>query len=99
MDNLLSAQVFFNSGNPYLFKVRDDVMLKDLKDQLNKINQGVIPEDARRVEDIWYAHPGYLQTKKIMLTDDDCVRNMFFQILPGTHVPEDWDESSVAEIT
>jgi len=57
MDNLLSAQVFFNSGNPYLFKVRDDVMLKDLKDQLNEINQGLNPGDTRRVEDVQYERP------------------------------------------
>jgi len=30
-----------------------------------------------RVEDLQYARPGYLQTEKIMLTDDDCVRSMF----------------------
>ena len=50
----------FQQWKPSFFKVRVDVTLKDLKDKLNKINQGVIPEDARRVEDIWYAHPGYL---------------------------------------
>jgi len=32
MDNSFSAQVHFNSGNPYLFKVWVDVTLKDLKD-------------------------------------------------------------------
>jgi len=52
-------------------------MLKDLKDQLNKINQRINPEDTRRDEDLQYARPGYLQTEKIMLTDDDCVRSMF----------------------
>jgi hypothetical protein len=39
-------------------------MLKDLKEQQNKINQCINPEDTRRVEDL-------------MLTDDDCVRSMF----------------------
>jgi hypothetical protein len=29
------------------------------------------------VEDLQYARPDYLQTEKIMLTDDDCVRSMF----------------------
>jgi hypothetical protein len=29
------------------------------------------------VEDLQYAYPSYLQTEKIMLTDDDCVRSMF----------------------
>jgi hypothetical protein len=77
MDNLFKAQVRFNGGNPHLFKVRVDVTLKDLKDQLNEINQGLNPKDTRRVEDLQYACPGYLQTEKIMLTDDDCVRSMF----------------------
>ena len=62
-----------------MFKVRVDIKLKDLKDQLNEINQGLNPEDTRRVEDIWYARPNYLQTEKIMLTDDECVRSMFFR--------------------
>ena len=29
------------------------------------------------MEDLQYARPGYLQTEKIKLTDDDCVRSMF----------------------
>jgi hypothetical protein len=61
-----------------LFKVRVDVTLKNLKDQLNEINQGLNPIDIRRVEDLQYAHPGYLQSEKIMQTEDDCERNMFF---------------------
>jgi len=48
-----------------------------MKDQLHKINQGLNPGDIRRVEDLQYARPGYLQTGKIMLTDDYCVRSMF----------------------
>jgi len=79
MNNFFSAQVRFNGGNSHLFKVRIDVTLKDLKDQLNEINQGLNPEDTRRMEDLQYARPGYLQTKKIMLTDDDCARSMFFR--------------------
>jgi len=80
MDNLVKTQVRFNSGNPHLFKVGVDVTLKDLKDQLNKIDQGLNPEDTRREEDLQYACPSYLQTKKIMLKDDDCVRTMFPRI-------------------
>jgi len=60
MDNLCSAQVDFNSGNPHLFNVRVDVTLKNLKEQLNEINQGLNPRDIRRVEDLQYACPGYL---------------------------------------
>jgi len=77
MDNLFSAQVRFNGGNPNLFKVRVDVTLKDLKDQLNEINQGMYPGNTRRVEDLQYACSGYLHTEKIMLTDDDYVKSMF----------------------
>ena len=77
MNNLFKAQVRFNCGNPHLFKVQVDLTLKDLNDQLNEINQGLNPGDTRRVEDIWYARPDYLQTKKIILVDVDCVRNMF----------------------
>ena len=60
-----------------LIKVRVEDTLKDLKDQLNEINQRFNPGDTRRVEDLQYAHPGYLKSEKIMLTDDDCVRSMF----------------------
>ncbi|AES99435.1 40S ribosomal S10-like protein, putative [Medicago truncatula] len=56
MDNLFGAQIRFNAGNPYLFKVRDDVTLKDLNDQLNEINPG----DTRRVDNVQYAHPGLI---------------------------------------
>jgi len=75
--HLFKAPVRFNGGNRHLFKVRVDIKLKDLKDQLNEINQGLNPEDTRRVEDIWYARPNYLQTEKIMLTDNECVRSLF----------------------
>jgi len=68
--HLFKAQVRFNGGNRHLFKVQVDITLKDLKDQLNEFNQGLNPRDTRRVEDLQYACPGYLQTEKIMLTDD-----------------------------
>ena len=43
MNNLFNAQVCFNGGNPNLFKVRNDVTLKEPKDQLNvrKTQEGV----------------------------------------------------------
>ena len=78
MDNLFKNQVCFNDGNPYLFKVRDDATLKDMKDQLNEVTQGLNPGDTRRVKDVQYRRPGLLQFDKIMLTDDDCMRSMFF---------------------
>ena len=43
MDNLLSAQVSFNGGNPRLCKVRVAAMLNDLKDQMNETNQCLNP--------------------------------------------------------
>ena len=58
--HLFKAQVRFNSGNHYLFKVRVDITLKDLKDQLNEINQELNPGDTSRVEDHQYARPSYL---------------------------------------
>ncbi|KEH30291.1 hypothetical protein MtrunA17_Chr4g0033301 [Medicago truncatula] len=67
----------FNGGNHHLFKVRVDITLKDMNDQLNEINQGLNLGDTRRVEDLQYACPGYLKGQKIMLTDDDYVRSMF----------------------
>jgi len=75
--HLLKAKVRFNGENHHSFKVRVDIMLKDLKDQLNEINQGLNLRDTRRVEDIWYARHGYLHIEKIMLTNDECVRSMF----------------------
>jgi len=75
--HLFKAQVRFNGGNHHLFKARIDITLKDLNDQLNEINQGLNPGDTRRVEDLQYACPSYLQTEKIVLTNDDCVRSMF----------------------
>jgi len=75
--HLFKAQVRFNGGTHHWFKVRVDITLKDLKDQLNEINQELNPGDTRRVEDLQYARPRYLQGQKIMLTDDECVRTMF----------------------
>ncbi|AES73795.1 40S ribosomal S10-like protein, putative [Medicago truncatula] len=74
---LFKTQVRFNGGNRHLFKVRVYITLKDLKDQLNEINQELNPRDTRRVDDHQYARPRYLQDQKIMLTDNDCVRTMF----------------------
>jgi len=59
--HLFKAQVRFNSENRHLFKVQVDITLKDLNDQLYEINQGLNPGDTKRVEDLQYARPGYLQ--------------------------------------
>jgi len=58
--HLFTAQVRFNDGTRHSFKVRVDITLKDLKDQLNDINQELNPEDTRTVEDLQYARPGNL---------------------------------------
>jgi hypothetical protein len=65
-----------------LFKVRDDVTLKELKDQPNEINQQLNPEDTRRVEYVWYELPsfnseGRLTSSQLELTNDINVRSMF----------------------
>jgi len=60
-----------------LFKVQDNVTLKDLKDQTYEINQGLNLVDTRRVEDVQYERHVILQSNKTMLSNDDCVRNMF----------------------
>jgi len=87
MDNLFNAQVRFNGENFHLFKVRVDVTLKDRKDQLNKINQGLNPGDTRRVEDVQYVCRGLLQSNKIMLTDDDMFpRRGMFSIYHQHHI-------------
>ena len=52
MDNLFKAQVRFNDGKCHFFKVQVDTTLKNLKDQLNEINQGLNPGDTRRVHDL-----------------------------------------------
>ena len=64
MDNLFNAQVRFNGRNRHLFKVWIDVTLKDLKDQLDEINQGHNPGDTRRVEDLQYARPQLFADRK-----------------------------------
>jgi len=50
--HLFKAQLRFNGGNHHLFKDRVDIPLKDLKDQLNKINQGPNLVDTKRVDDL-----------------------------------------------
>ena len=81
MDNLFNAQVHFNGGNPHLFKVQVDIMLKDLNDQLNEINQGLDPGDTRRVEYVWYKRPsldeGRITFGRPEILNDDDVRSMF----------------------
>jgi len=65
-----------------MFKVRYiNVTLKGLKDQLEKINQGLNPGDTKRVEYIWYERltldDGRITFSRLELKNDDDVRTMF----------------------
>ncbi|KEH44097.1 40S ribosomal S10-like protein, putative [Medicago truncatula] len=56
-------------------------MLKDLKDQLNEINQGLNPGDTRRVEYVWYERPtlneGKVSFSRLELMNDNDMKSMF----------------------
>jgi len=67
---------------PQMFKVQyTNVTLKGLKDQLDEINQGLNPEDTRRVKYIWYERPtlddGRITFSRLELKNDDDVRSIF----------------------
>jgi len=51
--NTMLATVCFNGGKPNLFKVRVDVALVDLKDQLDQIIRLLNHRDTKRVEKCW----------------------------------------------
>jgi hypothetical protein len=81
-NKMFSTKVCFNGGKPNLFMVWDDFTLKDLKNQPDEINQRLNHGDTRRVEDIWYECPsfnsvGRLTLNRMMVTNDDDMRNMF----------------------
>ena len=80
--DLFNVSIRFNGGNPQMFKVLYiSVTLKNLKDQLDEINQGLNPGDTRRVKYIWYEHPtlddGRITFSWLELNNDDDVRNIF----------------------
>jgi len=82
MTDQFGVCVHFNGGNPQMCKVRYiNVTLKGMKDQLDKINQGINPGDTRRVKYIWYERPaldeGRITFSRLELKDDDDVRSMF----------------------
>jgi len=55
MADMFDVQTQFNDGESQRLKVRHlGVTLRGIKDQLNEFNQGVNPEDTRRVEYVWY---------------------------------------------
>jgi len=74
--------VCYNAGNLNLFRVRVDVTLLDLKDQLDQINWRLNHRDTRRVDDVGYRRPsidsaGILQFGQMMLKNDNDERSMF----------------------
>jgi len=80
--NTMLAAVCCNGGKSNLFRVRVDVTLTDLKDQLDQINRQLNHRNIRRVDDVGYRQPsinsiGRLQFSQMMLTNDDDVRSMF----------------------
>ena len=82
MIDLFSVCIHFNGGNHQMFKVQYiNVTLKGLKDQLDEINQRLIPRDTGMVEYIWYERPtlddGKITFSQLELKNDDDVRSMF----------------------
>jgi len=51
------------------------VTLRGLKDELNEFNQGVNPEDTRRVEYVRYKRP----TGRVLFKNDENVTSMFWE--------------------
>ena len=97
MNNLFKAQVRFNGGNPHLFKVRVDVTLKDLKDQLNETIKDSTPETQGGWR-TFSIHVRLFADRKDNANRRWLREEHVLRILSRTHVPDDWDESYVAEI-
>jgi len=82
--NTKLATVYYNDGKPpHLFRIRNDVTLSGLKDQLDQIKCQLNNKDARRVVGVEYRCPlfdstGSLRFNRMKLTNDDDVRTMFF---------------------
>lgn len=49
--------VYYNKGKSNLLRVRNDVTLFGLKDQLDKINRRLNNKDTRRVDNVEYRRP------------------------------------------
>jgi len=84
MVDMFEVHAQFNGGEAKRLKFRYlRVTLGGIKDQLNEFNQGVNPEDTRRVEYVRYKRPtledGRISFNWVELTNDDNVRNMFWE--------------------
>ena len=82
MADMFDVHAQFNSGEPQRLKVRHlGVTLRGIKNQLNEFNQGVNPEDTRRVEYVQYKRPmlddGRISFSWVELTNDEDVKSMF----------------------
>ena len=81
--NTKLAAIYYNGGTPpHLFRIRNDVTLSGLKDELDQINRQLNHRDTRRVVGVEYRCPlsdsaGSLRFSRMKLTNDDDVRTMF----------------------
>jgi len=81
--NTKLAAVYYNDGKPpHLFRIRNDVTLSGLKDQLDQINRQLNHRDTRRMVGVEYRCPlsdsaGSLQFNRMKLKNDNDVRTMF----------------------
>jgi len=81
--NTKLAAIYYNRGKlPHLFRIRNDVTLSELKDQLNQINRQLNHRDTRRVVGAEYRCPlsdsaGSPWFNRMKLTNEDDVRTMF----------------------
>ena len=80
--NTKLAAVYYNKGKPTLLRIRVDVTLSGLKDQLNQINRDLHYREIRSVDSIEYRRPstgsdGSIEYTQMKLKNDDDVRTMF----------------------
>jgi len=81
--NTKLAAVYYNGGTPpHLFRIRNDVTLSGMKDELDQINRQLNHRDTRRVVGVEYRCPlsgstGSLRFSRMTLTNDDDMRTMF----------------------
>ena len=81
--NIKLAAVYYNEGKPpHLFRIRNDVTLSGLKDELDQIIRQLNHKDTRRVVGVKYRCPlsdsaESLRFRRMKLTNDDDVRTMF----------------------
>jgi len=81
--NMKLAAVYYNGEKPpHQFRIRNDVTLSELKDELDQINRQLNHRHTRRVVGVEYRCPlsdsaGFLRFSQMKLTNDDDVRTMF----------------------